>query len=334
MLNLVPDLADTEDALDLILDFTTDADLDDEDYDDSDDAIGLLELLVEAGVSLEALSTLLAEDPLSGELLVDSTYNDPNGLTSLQSLIQESEDPLAFGDFFASLVTSDPNGADLFLVVSSESDELTQALNETLADDPELASLIYDRLKSSPAALETLQAEAEDSPNALILFTTTLATEDDPQAGEFLLEVLATNDTIAQNFLLAVNENPSTLSTLQGLLTDLDGLADGLVGLSALTADLDAFGQFLSLLGEDETLSALLQDAMADDPNLSAFLNEDDAVETAPVVEQPIVEEQPAVEEQPVIEEQPIVEEQPAPQEQPQDGGGGDGGGGDGGGGE
>ena len=326
LLNLIPTLAYSEDALDLILDFTTDADLDGEEDEDADEStIGLIELLVESGIALDELSTLLAEDPLTSQLLVDATYNDPNGLTSLQTVIQESEDPLAFSDFFVNMVTSDPNATDLFFIVSSESDELTDAFNETLANDPTLADIVYHRLDESQAALDTLLAEAETSPNALIIFTTTIANQDDPEAGALFLEVLSTNDTIAQNFLLAVSEDASTLADLQGLLVDMDGIAEGLIGLPALTSDLDAFGDFLTLLGDDETLSALLQDVIAADPSLSMFLDEEDEpIETEPVQQSvaPVVEEQPIIEEQPIVEEQPIQEEQPS-----QDGGGDDGGG-------
>ena len=326
LLNLIPTLAYSEDALDLILDFTTDADLDGEEDEDADEStIGLIELLVESGIALDELSALLAEDPLTSQLLVDATYNDPNGLTSLQTVIQESEDPLAFSDFFVNMVTSDPNATDLFFIVSSESDELTDAFNETLANDPTLADIVYHRLDESQAALDTLLAEAETSPNALIIFTTTIANQDDPEAGALFLEVLSTNDTIAQNFLLAVSEDASTLADLQGLLVDMDGIAEGLIGLPALTSDLDAFGDFLTLLGDDETLSALLQDVIAADPSLSMFLDEEDEpIETEPVQQSvaPVVEEQPIIEEQPIVEEQPIQEEQPS-----QDGGGDDGGG-------
>lgn len=335
LLNLIPSLDDSEDALDLILDFTTDADLDDEDLGES--TTSLIAFLLEAGIDLDEVIALLAEDPLTSQLLVDATYNDPNGLTSLQTFIQDAEDSSIYSDFFVNMVASDPNATDLFLVVSSESNELTDAFNEVLINDPDLADIVYNRLNDSPAALDTLLAEAEASPNALIIFITTVANQDDPSAGELLLEVLATSETIAQNFLLAVSEDASTLANLQGLLVDMEGIAEGLIGLPALTSDLDAFGDFLTLLGDDETLSALLQDVLDSDPNLSMFLDEAEPIEVAPVQEpvapvveeQPVIEEQPIVEEAPVIEEQPIVEEQPAQPEPPQDNGGGDGGGGE-----
>ena len=90
------------------------------------------------GVSAEDLAQVAGEDESIAEILVNATYNDPNGIESVQDAVGESTDLPSLSQMFVSIIGGDEAGVDLLVQVIAVSDELVNILDQTFKEDPDL----------------------------------------------------------------------------------------------------------------------------------------------------------------------------------------------------
>jgi len=239
LLLLLPNLADTQTAFEYVIEYTLGDNGDDdgssfEDENSSDEqenpdsnSSSLLEFLLEHGVTVEALSEVVRNDPFIAQVIVNATFNDPNGIESVREVVNESSDLLGIVTLFTTLVDGDEVGVDLLIEASGASTELTQLLSEQLQDNPLLSEQLIDRLTTSPAAFETMLTNAESTPNTMTLLVSIANTDDSPLnlGTELLLQVIDSSESALQNLVLALQDDPDTLAQFEALLADDPTLA-------------------------------------------------------------------------------------------------------------
>ena len=297
LLALLPDLDSADTAIDYVIEYTTSNDLDDDvpnnfegETDESSNAedatetgeqpdsnaSSLIEFLLSVGVSAEDLAQVAGEDESIAEILVNATYNDPNGIESVQDAVGESTDLPSLSQMFVSIIGGDEAGVDLLVQVIAVSDELVNILDQTFKEDPDLNQQFIDRMTTSNAAFETLTTEAGDSPNTFKLLASVAESDENPVGlgSALLLNVLDSSEEARQNFVQAVIEDPTTLENIQTVIVEVDGLYQTLVEGIGLAEGVDSNLDYIALLVQNEAIASLLIEQVATSPETLALLVE------------------------------------------------------------
>ena len=225
LLLLLPDLADAQTAFEYVLEYTLGDNADDDgaSFEDETDSTNgedtdetsnsLIEFLLEQGVSIEALTQVVGDDPFIAEVLVNATFNDPNGIESVRDVLDEQQGDLpALAELFRTIIGEDQGGVDLLILTIN--DAMTDEFVTRLVDDPILNQLFVERLDQSNAAFESLLDQTETSSNGLKLLISVASGDDSPlnTGTDLLLEVIGSSELALQNLVLALQNDPDTLA--------------------------------------------------------------------------------------------------------------------------